>query len=196
MLEGANVDTAMLAYRLEVLELFLSTSTPINRIDGFRHLLERDRYRLTAADHMRNYIPDLRARFLSSLCADLSGVRGVSLIFDGTSHLGELFVVNVRFWSDFANCFKQKLLRLRHSEFALNTETMAAILLNALERSKISVDNVIGAIHDSAAYSKFSLLLAHCRPRAPLLSAYFRAGSFHLEIETLLTVEKIIWRLR
>ncbi len=156
------MSASSIAYRLEVLETFLKAAVPLLKIDKFRNLLERDRHRLTASSHMRNYLPDLVIRYIGGLKSDISKSSLFAVIFDGTSHDGEILVILVRYWDPLRKKFVQKLIKLRVSDLSLNGDELGVVILEALQRVGIQVLNVVGFIHDAASVN-FSAVTALSR---------------------------------
>ena len=73
-------------YRVSVLTAFMKAGIPLNKLSCFRPLLESNGLRLT---HMSNLIPFVLENELAQLKSELSN-KAVSIIFDGTSRLGEV----------------------------------------------------------------------------------------------------------
>lgn len=80
-------------------------------MDDFRELLEEGGYRLTSVPNMRQLIPFVRKEEEEMIKGEISG-HNVSVIFDGTTRLGEALAIVVRFitadWE-----IKQRLVRLQ-----------------------------------------------------------------------------------
>ena len=68
---------------------FLIARIPLSKICG---LLESGRYLLTHSTHLRQLIPFILDEELSNLRKLVSG-KPISIIFDGTTHIAEAFVV-------------------------------------------------------------------------------------------------------
>lgn len=151
LIEGNDVDAPMIAYRLEILELFLKNTVPILKLDGFRETLEYGRFRLTESSHMRRYLPAILDRHLRDVVAALVDVGQVSIIFDGTSHYGEVLVVLIRYWIQAKKRFAQRLIKVRLSDFPLNGSQLGVALLEALQRVSVPALRVVGFIHDAAS---------------------------------------------
>lgn len=139
------------AYRLEVLESFLKATIPILKIDALRDLLEYGRFRLTDSSHLRNLVPEVLRRHVEGTKTALSKVDQVSLIFDGTSHDGEVMAVLIRYWIQEKKKFGQRLIKVRLSDLALNRDELGCVLVNALTRVGVHPIRVIGCIHDAAS---------------------------------------------
>jgi hypothetical protein len=146
--EGAKLDAQILAFRLRVLETVLKAGHSITAVDHYRELFESGGFALTDSSHMRQYVPLLRKH---CLLKDQSFVKDklVSLIFDGTSHFGELLLVIARCWS--GTSFEQRLIRLRHSDVPLDASILGSVLLRALNTLQIDGASVVAFIKDGAS---------------------------------------------
>jgi hypothetical protein len=127
--EGSKLDSKQVAFRLTVLDTFLSAGCSLGKIDACRELLEHSGFALTDSSHMRQLIPVLMKNKLQTLTSMLEG-RYVSIIFDGTPHVGELLMVFARFWMDGA--FVQKLIIVRHHSYHPDNRTLAYTISRAL----------------------------------------------------------------
>jgi hypothetical protein len=138
----------VLAFRLEVLQTVLAAGDAIEKIDRYRPLFERCGYSLTAASHMRQLVPVLAKKLLDE---DKVAVESklVSVIFDGTSHFGELEIVIIRYWD--GDIFRQRLIRLRHSDHPLDRNTLALLLDRAILKLGVDPKNVVAFIKDTAS---------------------------------------------
>ena len=83
-------------HRVKVVECFLRAAVLLNKIQHFRKLLEETRYRLTDRHHMADLIPVVWKQERSRIQGKVS-VQDVSVIFDGTSRLGEALAIVLRF---------------------------------------------------------------------------------------------------
>jgi hypothetical protein len=146
--EGSKLDSKQVAFRLTVLDTFLSAGCSLGKIDACRDLLEHSGFALTDSSHMRQLIPVLMKNKLQTLTSMLDG-RYVSIIFDGTPHVGELLMVFARFWMDGA--FVQKLINVRHHSYHPDNRTLAYTISKALSRLKIESDLVVAFTKDSAS---------------------------------------------
>jgi hypothetical protein len=148
--EGSKLSPEVVAFRLEVLETVLRAGDSVEKVDVYRPLFERGGFALTTSGHMRQLIPTLAHRYAE---ADKESIHGpfplVSIIFDGTSHFGELLLVFVRLWT--GRNYEQLLLRLRHSDIPLDKNILAFQLLKVMERYRIEGKNIVAFVKDSAA---------------------------------------------
>ena len=75
---------------------FLKAGIPLNKIDNLRELLEAGGFLLSHSSHLRQLIPFILDQELDNLKHSIAG-KPVSIIFDGTTHVAEAFVVLVQF---------------------------------------------------------------------------------------------------
>ena len=87
---------------------FLKAGIPLAKIDLLRELLEEHAYSLSDRRGMTDLIPFIQMEEQHKIKAELQG-RKVSVIFDGTTRLGEALVIVLRFIDGFV--IKQCLVR-------------------------------------------------------------------------------------
>lgn len=95
-------------YWMEVVETFLRAGVPIAKVDIFRELLEENAFRQTDSRHMLDYVPYILAEEKVAI-KEIEG-KFVSVVFDGTSRLGEVLAVVLRFISEWT--IQQRLVHL------------------------------------------------------------------------------------
>ena len=93
--EGESLPISQQVYRVKVVTAFLQAGIPINKDNCFRQLLEENAYRLTDRSHMANLIAFIVEQEKRLVKQEI-GSRSVSVIFDGTTRLGEAMVVVIR----------------------------------------------------------------------------------------------------
>ena len=126
---GRQVSMEEGVYRAKVVEQFLKAGIPLRKIDSLRELLEENALRFTHSSHLSDYIAPLHLKEKQSIREQISG-RDVSLIFDGTSRLGEALAIVIRFcvgWS-----IKQKLVRLSMLAKSLSGDEIVREILTVL----------------------------------------------------------------
>ena len=109
----------MRVFRFELTESFLSAGIPLSKIDDLRPFLEKHGHRQTVSGHLSEFIPSILEK--EKVKGELQNVEEVSIIFDGTTRLGEALAVVIRFLQE---NFKptQRLLRLQVAAKALKAE--------------------------------------------------------------------------
>ena len=96
---GETLPMEQRIYRLKVLRSFLRAAIPLSKLDAFRDLLEENALRLTDRHHMSDLIPVLYSQEQDDIKSEISN-RSISIIFDGTTRLGEALAIVVRFVDD------------------------------------------------------------------------------------------------
>ena len=135
-------------YRAKVVEQFLKAGLPLRKIDFLCELLEDAALRLTHISHLSDYIAPLHLKEKQSIREQISG-RGVSLIFDGPSRLGEALAIVIRFcvgWS-----IKQKLVRFSMLAKSLSGDEIAREILTVFSTQLgIPSGNLLAIMRDRA----------------------------------------------
>ena len=97
-------------YRLKVVKTFWREAVPISKVDASRDLLEEKSFRLTDHRHMCDLIPFIITQEKAGIKAEIVG-KPVSVVFDGTTRLGEAMAIVIRF-IDNSFAITQRLIRL------------------------------------------------------------------------------------
>ena len=96
---GETLPEEQRVYRVKVLNTFLRAAVPLTKLEIFREILEENAYRLSDRRHMSDLVPLIISQEQADVKRELSG-RPVSVIFDGTTRLGEAMAIVVRFVDD------------------------------------------------------------------------------------------------
>ena len=147
----ASVSQEDHVYRYRVVESMLANGVAINKVDGLRPLLERANNSLTASTHLKVYIPKIETREVEQLIQEISGQR-VSIIFDGTTRLGEALVILVR-WipADFSRVM-QRLVAFRTTSTHCSGVQLAQLIMQVLLTTlKVQPNDVVGGSRDSCS---------------------------------------------
>ena len=83
-------------HRVNVVTAMLKAGIPLSKLDFLWDILEENAYSLSDSSYLRHLIPSLLQSELNGIREDISG-RNVSIIFDGTTHVCEAFVIVLRF---------------------------------------------------------------------------------------------------
>ena len=110
--KGETLPEDMRLFRFDLVEAFLSAGIPLSKIDHLRSFLEKYGHWLTAHGHLSQMIPSIIEKEKETLKTELSLVDGCSVIFDGSTRLGEALAIVVRFVDDEWNV-QQRLIRLQ-----------------------------------------------------------------------------------
>jgi hypothetical protein len=91
---NASVNEETRLFRAETVQSFVQAGVPIAKIDNLRPYLEkRSKLPLTAREHLTELIPPVHSVEVEFAKQWLSGGQRVGVIFDGTTHGGELLAV-------------------------------------------------------------------------------------------------------
>ena len=110
---GETLPEAHKLWRVKVVTTFLRAGVPLAKIDHFRELLEENAYSLTDRRGICDLIPFVQSKEQQQIRAELEGKR-ISVIFDGTTRLGEALVIVVRYTDEFV--IKQRLIRFKFDD--------------------------------------------------------------------------------
>ena len=127
---GETLPMEQRVYRLKVLKTFLRAAVPLTKLDAFRDLLEENMFRLTDRRHMCDMVPHIVTQEKADIKAEIQG-KPVSVIFDGTTRLGEAMAIVIRF-VDESFVIQQRLIRMQLLVKSMNGEEIARELINTL----------------------------------------------------------------
>ena len=131
------------------MEQFLRCGVPLKKVDDFRSLFEEGSLRLTHSSHLSDYIPVIHQEEKKKIRAAING-QFISVIFDGSSRLGEALAIVIRFVSGWS--IQQKLVRMSMLTKSLKGEELAREILSALSTDLgVSGSYLIAAMHDRAS---------------------------------------------
>ena len=129
-LRGETLPEQQQVFRVRVVSCFLCAGVPLSKVDLFRSLLEETAFRLTDRRHLMDYVPMILQKEQATIREEILG-RYISVIFDGTSRLGEALAVVIRFISnDFT--IEQRLVKLQMLAKSMKGEEIASELNSVL----------------------------------------------------------------
>ena len=129
-LEGESLPIGQQVYCVKVLTAFLCAAIPLGKVDCFRQVLEENALRLTDRSHLANLVPFVHQEQHTRLKEEMRD-KQVSVIFDGTTRLGEAMVVVLRFISKDWE-LQQRLVRLHMLAKSMTGEEIARVLISTL----------------------------------------------------------------
>ena len=130
---------------MKVVTTFLRAGVPVSKIDVFRPLLEDTGYRLAGRRTMSDFIPFIHQKEQKKVKSELEG-RKVSVIFDGTTRLGEAMVIIIRF-IDAQWVIQQRLVRMQLLAKSLTGEQIARELLFVLQAQYgVATDSLVATM--------------------------------------------------
>jgi hypothetical protein len=155
--KGETLDEESKVYRVKVLMAFMKAGIPLEKLEcqELRDLLQENGYRLTDARHMRDLVPFIHQQEQDNLKTELKG-RDLSITFDGTSRLGEVLAVVVRFVYNWT--IQERLVRLKFLTKSMNGEELARELITVLS-IKLSLEShqLLAVMRDRASVNGAAL---------------------------------------
>ena len=127
---GETLPESHKLYRIKVVTAFLKSGIPLQKVDGLREVLECGGYRLTDARGMCDLVPFVRTKEESKIKEELSE-KSVSVIFDGTTRLGEAFAIVLHFVLE--GKIVQRLVKLQMLAKPMNADELAREVISVLQ---------------------------------------------------------------
>ena len=154
-LRGETLPHSQQVHRVRVLTCFIRAGVPLRKYEHFRELLEENATRLS---NRRHIIPFVLKEEQQRIKQEISS-KSVSVIFDGTSRLGEALAVVVRFVSDDWT-IEQRLLRVQL--LAKSLSVIAREIISILSTSySIQSNQLIACMRDGAASNGVAVRTLH-----------------------------------
>ena len=138
-------------YRAKVVIAFMKSGIPLSKLEcpDLRNLLEENGYRLTDPRHMLDLVPFVLNEERTRIRSELQG-KYLSVVFDGTTRLGEVLAVVMRFINEWK--VEQRLVRLEFLQKSVNGEELARELISILSvMLGIETSMLLGVMHDRAS---------------------------------------------
>ena len=143
-------------YRVRVVRVFLRTATPLNKLSYFRFLLEENALRLADRRQMADLIPFVFSQEQESIKKEISN-NYLSVIFDGTTRLGEAMAIVVRYIDDEWS-IQQRLIRLKLLQKSMTGEEIAQVVIDTLSREYgIFPNRLLACMRDRAAVNNVAV---------------------------------------
>ena len=128
---------------------FLCAAVPLNKLDKFCNLLEESAFSLSDRRFMSDHIPFILKEEEQVIRRELAG-KCISVIFDGTTCLGEAMAVVVRFVSS-EWTVEQRLVKLQMLAKSMKGEEVARELIHIFAtENAITPSHLVAAMHDRA----------------------------------------------
>ena len=151
-------------FRVKVVRSFLKAGIPLMKLDSLRELFEENGYSLSSSTHLRQVLPFIWHEEIAKIKEEISG-RPVLIIFDGTTHVAEAFVLVLRFVDDWL--VKQRVCRLKLLAKSLAGEEIARLLVEILSTELgIASSLVVAAMRDRASVNSVAMRtvsILYCR---------------------------------
>ena len=155
--KGGTLPIEHNVFRVKVITEFMRSGIPLWKLEcsDLRNLLEQNGYRLTDPRHLLDVVPFIRREERATFQSEIQG-KHLSVVFDGTSRLGEVLAVVIRFISDWN--IEQRLVRLEFLQKSLNGEELARQLISTVSVSLgIESDNLVAVMHDRASFNRAAM---------------------------------------
>ena len=141
---------------MKVVTTMLKAGVPLNKIDLFRDLLEEHGYALTNSTHLRQLIPFIHQKELSRIKREIRQ-RPLSIIFDGTTHVCEAFVIVLRYLTDDWE-LKQCVGQLKLLAKSMTGEEVAQQIIVVLSTELgIPPQSIVAAMRDRASVNDVAM---------------------------------------
>ncbi len=147
--ESDTIGDAHRVYRIKVLMSFMRAGVPISKLKYFRDILEENSMRLTDPSHMLQLVPFVLEQEKSLIKEEIKG-KYLSIIFDGTSRLGEVLAIVIRYVDQWN--VHQHLVRLEFLAKSMTGEEVARQLISTLSVTYgIESSFILAAMRDGAS---------------------------------------------
>ena len=153
---GETLSMNTRVFRLKVVTAFMKAGIAINKINCFRSILEESAYKLTDRTNMAQLIPVVHQEEKKNTLEELTG-REISIVFDGTTRLGEALVIIVRFL-DSEWKIQQRLLRFLLLAKSLAGEEVAREIISVLAREYgVATELPVATMRDRASVNNVAV---------------------------------------
>ena len=144
----ASLPEDKLLYRFNVMETILAAGVPVAKIDQLKSLLLED---VPDSSHLKCFIPKVEEFEMKRVREEIAGQK-VTVIFDGTTRLGEAIVVLLRWCpSDFSG-IKMRLVTVATAEKHMDGAEHCAFINNILVTvCRVDSMHVVGGTRDSCS---------------------------------------------
>ena len=153
--KGEKLPTSTRVFRVKVVQAFLKSGTPLNRVEYFRELFKEAGMPLPSESNMRQLIPFILEEEYTMVCKELMG-KDVSIVFDGTTRDGEALVVLVCFvdyWK-----LKGRLVWFQLVKSSVCGDELVRIVIEVLYRKlDVSQSHLLAAMRDRASVNTCAL---------------------------------------
>ena len=155
--KGETLQDDVRLYRMEVVIHLLAAGIPLRKADHLRPLLEKHHLRLVSSTHLYNLIPAVRQMEFEKTKAAIAG-RDISVIFDGSTRLGEAVAMVVRYVEEeeLADgrrlAIRQRLARMNVLSKSVTGEELCQQLITTLAvQLSVAPSNLLATMRDGAA---------------------------------------------
>ena len=148
--KGSTLPEDMRLYRYELVETLLKAGIPLSKTDIMRPFLEKYGHRLTSRSHLAEFIPLILKKEKDTVKAEIAANDDLSIIFDGSTRLGEALAIVVRFIDQWN--VQQRLVKLEV------VQQLAQRLIQCLAvEYAFKPNQLLAAMRDGAAVNETGL---------------------------------------
>ena len=149
-LVGETLPEEQQVFHVKVVTSFLRAAVPICKIDCFREIFEESAFHLTDGKNLFDLVPFIRQQEQTKLQEEIRG-KNVSIIFDGTSRLGEALAIVVRYIKEDWQ-IKQCLICMQMLAKSLNGEELARELMSVFSVTfSIATTQLLACMRDRSS---------------------------------------------
>ena len=153
---GENLTESTQVFRMKVASTFLHAGIPLNKLDVFRELLEENGYRLTDKRNMFDLIPFIHKHESDFISEEIKG-KDLSVVFDGTTLLGEALAIGLRYVDDGWK-INQRLVCLQIVVKSLTGKELARELTSVLSvQYNIGTQQLLAITKDRASVNEVAV---------------------------------------
>ena len=155
--KGETLPESQKVYRAKVVIALMEAGIPLSKLDcpGVRELLEENSFRLTDSRHMMDMIPFILQKQRTQVRDEIQE-KDISIIFDGTTRLGEVLVVVDRFLEEWT--VKQRLVSVQFLQKSVNGDELARSIISVLSVSLgIESGRLLAVMRDGASVNAAAL---------------------------------------
>ena len=154
--KGSTLPEDMRIYRYKLVETLLKAGIPLSKADIMRPFLEKYGHRLISRTHLAEFIPLILKKEKDTLKAQIGKNDCFSVIFDGSTRLGEALAIIIRFVDQWH--IQQRLVKLETLAKSLNAEQLAQRLIQCLAvEYAIQPNQLLAVMKDGAAVNEAAL---------------------------------------
>uniref|UniRef100_A0A1X7T065 DUF659 domain-containing protein n=1 Tax=Amphimedon queenslandica TaxID=400682 RepID=A0A1X7T065_AMPQE len=155
-LAGETLSNDLQVYRTKVVKTFLKAGVPLNKVDLFRDILEEHGLQLAGRRVLSDLVPFICKQEVIKISQEIEE-REVSVIFNGTTRIGEALVIILRFIGDDWEV-THRLICMQLLAKSLTGEEIARELKSVLQADyHVGSKALVGSMHDRASVNNVAM---------------------------------------
>ena len=153
--KGESLPVEQRVYRVKVIKTFMRAGVPISKLEYFRDLPKENALRLTERSHMLDLVPFVLGEEKSLIKEEIKN-KDMSIIYDGTTRLGEVLAIVIRYidgWN-----IHQRLVCLQFLAKSMTGEELARQLISTLSATYgVQSNTILATMRDGASVNNVAL---------------------------------------